>query len=79
VSPSRRKRTRRIDSRMKSVAVILLAALVLGCASALHYDKSGNALEPASSTPYPLKLAGGMELAGVAIRVKKIVFVSVQV
>ena len=64
----------KLQSAVLAVAIVLLA----GCDSAVTYDKSGNVLEPASSTPYPLKMKD-LDLAGVAIRVKKIAFISVQV
>mmetsp|Transcript_41946 Transcript_41946/g.82038 ORF Transcript_41946/g.82038 Transcript_41946/m.82038 type:complete len:225 (+) Transcript_41946:215-889(+) len=64
---------------MTSLLPLALCAIaLLAHASAVSFDKSGNVLEPASSTAYPTVLQGH-ELVGTSIRVKKIVFVSVQV
>uniref|UniRef100_A0A6U4UE85 Chalcone isomerase domain-containing protein n=1 Tax=Hemiselmis andersenii TaxID=464988 RepID=A0A6U4UE85_HEMAN len=70
----------RLQDTMKLSISLLCVLVTAACTgtSALAFDKSGNALEPASSTAYPLVFQGH-ELAGTAIRVKKIAFVPIQV
>eukprot|EP00283_Hemiselmis_rufescens_P010356 CAMPEP_0173419482 /NCGR_PEP_ID=MMETSP1357-20121228/1305_1 /TAXON_ID=77926 /ORGANISM="Hemiselmis rufescens, Strain PCC563" /LENGTH=223 /DNA_ID=CAMNT_0014382129 /DNA_START=143 /DNA_END=814 /DNA_ORIENTATION=+ len=64
--------------RPNALLRLALCLAVVARGAAIGFDKSGNALEPASSTPYPLVLEG-QELSGASIRVKKIAFVPIQV
>jgi hypothetical protein len=54
--------------------------LMLNCAVAISFDKEGNAIEPSSSVPFPAHYTKAKyDLVGMAVRVKKIVFVDFKV
>jgi hypothetical protein len=54
--------------------------LVLNSSVAISFDKEGNAIEPSSSVPFPAHYTTAKhDLAGMAVRVKKIVFVDFKV
>lgn len=61
-----------------TVPAALLLLSGLACCIAISFDAAGNGVEPASNTLFPMRM-GSAELAGMGVRVKKIVFVSVQV
>ena len=68
---------------MKSSLVLFVALCVVGASLVSSVDNHfPHAVEPASGVQFPLEMAGEastLSLAGTAIRVKKILFVNVQV